>query len=288
MTERRETGEAPERKGVEHRGRRVEKEVRVAASPERVWRALADPARLAEWFVDRAEGPVEDGGTYTWFWDKAGFEVPNRVVIAEPPSRLELETAMPWGGARVLEVRISVAGGGETHVRLVDSGFREGADWDEEYEGVDSGWEMALAMMKHYVERHFGEPRTELMVERPARFEHAELPSHFSTTEGLARWLTRSGAPAAVGEPIRLELWDGRPLTGRVLARTAYEISFSWDEMDAALEVKPFGHRPGERVVMLRLAGWSMGEDRRAELEGWLEATTERLADAVSAGSSRG
>ncbi len=36
---------------------------------------------------------------------------------------------------------------GSTTVRLIQSGFREGAEWNKEYEGVNSSWKMSLAIL---------------------------------------------------------------------------------------------------------------------------------------------
>jgi hypothetical protein len=51
------------------------------------------------------------------------------------------------------------ARGGKTVVRLVHSGFDASADWDEQIEGLESGWTYFLRQLKHYLERHRGERR---------------------------------------------------------------------------------------------------------------------------------
>ena len=43
-------------------GRTLEKEVFINASPERVFRALTEPAELERWFVQKAEVELRPGG----------------------------------------------------------------------------------------------------------------------------------------------------------------------------------------------------------------------------------
>jgi hypothetical protein len=47
---------------------------------------------------------------------------------------------------------------------LVHFGFSEGADFDEQFSRVQSGWEMALASLRAYLDGHYGRPRSQFMV----------------------------------------------------------------------------------------------------------------------------
>jgi hypothetical protein len=46
---------------------------------------------------------------------------------------------------------------GVTKVRMVASGFGEGATWDSEYDGTFTGWDMLHSNMRHYLENHRGQ-----------------------------------------------------------------------------------------------------------------------------------
>ena len=48
---------------------------------------------------------------------------------------------------------------GKTRLRLVHSGFGEGAAWDNELEGITEGWQAELRSLRHYLERHRGQDR---------------------------------------------------------------------------------------------------------------------------------
>ena len=146
---------------VEHEGRTVEKATRVNADPGRVWSAWADPERIAGWFVERAVGRAEEGERVTWAWDRFGLEVEHEVVVADEPHRLVLRASGPSGAPRIQEVTLE-RDGGETIVRVVQSGFGEGRDADAAAEGADNGWVIALAMLRHYVEHWFGRSKLAL------------------------------------------------------------------------------------------------------------------------------
>ena len=48
-------------KKPEHRGRIIRSTIRTMATPEQIFEAWADPAKLAQWFPDRAEGRADRG-----------------------------------------------------------------------------------------------------------------------------------------------------------------------------------------------------------------------------------
>ena len=138
----------PESKPIEHLGRIIRAEIRTKASPQQAYDAWADPEKIAHWFPDSAEGRAEPGATITWVFDTFNYRVPYEVLVAQPPEKFTVRWNPPPGmNPGVLEVTISKEAG-DTVIRLVNSGFREGAQWDDEFEGIDSGWRMSLAKLK--------------------------------------------------------------------------------------------------------------------------------------------
>jgi uncharacterized protein YndB with AHSA1/START domain len=265
-------------------GRVIRKELRTSASPEQVWRAFADPEVLAQWFVDRATGSAQPGETITWYFDGFGIEAPQQVMEAEPGKRLVMRSkwdaasTVPW---QILDIRIAREGG-ETVLRLVHSGFAEGAAFEEEYDGVDSGWSIVLASLKHYLENWSGKPKSEVLAIRTAAFEYEDLRPLQRTGSGLSRWLTQKGVLGDVGSPVRLVLRSGRALTGRVLAMTRSECLWSWDEVNGVLELKSFGGG-GTRMLGVRAALWNASPVLVAELQRELDEAVDRLVQAVTA-----
>jgi hypothetical protein len=51
-------------------GRRLEKELFIRATPERVWRALTEKAELEQWFLTEAVVDVRPGGALRFAWQQ--------------------------------------------------------------------------------------------------------------------------------------------------------------------------------------------------------------------------
>jgi uncharacterized protein YndB with AHSA1/START domain len=144
------------------KGRSINVEIELAADRETVWRALTDPRELERWFPLKASGnPSEEGGSLALSWG-TGQEWVTRVAVLEPPAHLGFEDPVdPANPGAVSRIDFHVeARGGRTVVRLVHSGFGEGAEWDEQFTATQNGWRYFLMNLRHYLERHGGVPRT--------------------------------------------------------------------------------------------------------------------------------
>src|SRR5215207_4931048 len=183
--------------------RSISCEVRTSAPVEHAWAAWAEPKKLAHWFVDKAFGDVRPGGVMTWVFEKFGYEIPYPVLEVEQNKLLVLGGDVPGGPSFRLEITIAREGG-ETVIRLFNSGFRDGAAWDDEYQGIASGWRMSLALLRHYLENHYGTAKRSVLVLRPAALDYATILPWFTDASKLSRWLTRSGAIGAPGQPAHL------------------------------------------------------------------------------------
>lgn len=261
-------------------------QVRTAASPRQVWEAWTDPEKIAHWFVDRARGKPEVGTTFTWIFEKFGYEIPYEVVAADPEKRFALGGEIPGRGPFLLEVTIEKEGA-ETVVTLVNSGFLDGAQWDEEYEGVASGWVHALAVLRHYLENYFGRPKATLLLVRPAPYEYDALLPYYATSQGLERWLAGSASIGRTGEPFALSLVGGESVSGRLLSQSGWEVALSWKELDGVLELKGFRMGPAGRVVAIRVLSWREGLDDRglqSRFEAPLTEALERLSAVLAGG----
>lgn len=254
------------------------------ATPMQAWEAWAVPEHLSRWFTDEARGEAVAGGEIVHVFSRFGLEIPHRVLAAVPGERLVLEATSPMGLPFRQEVIVS-RDGGETTIELVHSGFGAEEDRGMEYEGVDSGWKLALALLRHYLESHWGEERAGMFVMRPAAFEYAGLQPLYREEEGLASWLTTAGSLTGkeVGDAVRLELREGGTVTGKLLADSGRELLVSWDEVDGALELKAFDMGPHGRAVCLRGSAWGMGAGEAAAWEERLGRAADRLVAALAA-----
>jgi uncharacterized protein YndB with AHSA1/START domain len=251
--------------------------VEIAATPQQVWDAWARPEHIAAWFADAAHGEPVTGGTLTHVFEKFGLEVAHQVVEAVPGERLVLDAVGPGGVPFRQEVHVRRQSG-VTVLELVHSGFDDGSDWSDEFEGIDSGWTLALALLRHYVERYFGRRRTHYFVMRPAAFTFDRLEPWFRSEQGLADWLTRSGTVGEVGERVALELRTGDRITGEVLAWSGREAAVSWSEAEGALELKAFPMGGSGNAIALRACSWSATPPPVADVEAWMTEALDRLA----------
>ncbi len=142
-------------------------EIEVSAPPERVFRALTDPAELMRWFGS-PECPVKSwkmdarlGGRYGYSTQKGSivvnnvseFECHGEIVEYDPPRLL----AYTWFGnwhddtnrRTLVRWELSSKSGG-TQVRVTHSGLSELPIARKDYSG---GWPGVLEMLKNFVEK---------------------------------------------------------------------------------------------------------------------------------------
>ncbi|QYN37088.1 SRPBCC domain-containing protein [Pseudonocardia sp. DSM 110487] len=190
--------------------RRLEKHVELDATPDEVWQAIATGPGIATWFVPHEVEP-RPGGTVEQDYG-GGFTTRGRVSAWEPGRRFAYGAfAEPEDGRPNYAYEFLVEGrdGGGTVLRFVQSGFLDGADWDDEYDSFDAGWSLFFVNLRGYL-RHFAG--------LPVRNAVA-----MSYTAGSARdiWpvvhraLGLTGHPA-VGQAITLTPDGPAPITGVV------------------------------------------------------------------------
>jgi uncharacterized protein YndB with AHSA1/START domain len=264
----------------QHRGRTIRASIRSTATREQIFESWVDPEKLAQWFPDRAEGRAVEGGVQKWFFDRFNYALPYEVYDAVPGEHLVYTGAMPGRSPFFLEIELT-SDGGSTVVTLTNSGFLDKEGWDEEYEGIASGWQMALAVLKLYAERYYGRPRRQFFAMRPAAYEYSDLLAFYTDPERLALWLTHSGRIGQAGDPYSIELRTGERASGHVLALTGWEVQLSWNEIGGALALKGFGIGNGRRAISVHGSGWDLSAERAAQLEKEFEAALERLGTAL-------
>jgi hypothetical protein len=68
----------------QHHGRVIHTSIRMKTTPMKAWEAWADPQKIANWFVDRAEGTATPGSTMKWFFDSFGYAMDVPIAEADP------------------------------------------------------------------------------------------------------------------------------------------------------------------------------------------------------------
>jgi uncharacterized protein YndB with AHSA1/START domain len=192
--------------------RTIVKEIEVVAPVEAVWKALTDGTELARWFPLEASVEPGVGGNVRLSWGPA-FEATAPLTIWEPNKRYVLEQAAPSGNPVTVEYSIE-ARGGKTLVRVTQSGFSAGSEWDEEYFGsTNYGWGFMLFNLREYLERHAGQarlvawPRVQVEMARELIYEMMAGPDGIFA-EGVVGKL-REGATYSL-RTMTGEVWSGR------------------------------------------------------------------------------
>ena len=142
--------------------RTVEAQIEVPGTPEQVWDAIATGQGITAWFVPTDCDEREGGDITQHHGPGAGMEIQARITGWEPPRRLAYETDgwVPDEGAdprrMATEFLVEARSGGTCVVRVVNSGFGSGEEWDQAIESTRAGWGPALASLRLYLEHFAG------------------------------------------------------------------------------------------------------------------------------------
>jgi uncharacterized protein YndB with AHSA1/START domain len=122
-------------------------------SPQKVWRALTEPALLAEWLLPVVEGKLEPGAAFKLQtqpypgWDGS---VNCRVLEIEPQRKLSYTWVVGDMLNTVLTFTLTPATSG-TRLSLVQSGFKP--DQKQNFGGARYGWKMMGGKLIDLLER---------------------------------------------------------------------------------------------------------------------------------------
>jgi uncharacterized protein YndB with AHSA1/START domain len=144
----------------------IRKSTHIAASIDRVWRAISDHREFGEWFKVALDQPFEAGKKSTGHMLYPGYEHIQwtaEVVAVEPPSRLvfrwhpyAIDPKVDYSSepTTLVEFTLRERDGG-TEVTVVESGFDAipAHRRDEAYRMDSNGWEQQMKNVRDYVER---------------------------------------------------------------------------------------------------------------------------------------
>jgi uncharacterized protein YndB with AHSA1/START domain len=146
---------------------RVEIEVEIAATPERVWEAIATGAGISSWFLPTDLEPGEGGAIVTHMGDTSS---PGSVTGWDPPRRFAYEEPQ-WAemaghpdaavSPLTTEFLVEARSGGTCVVRVTASAFGTGADWENEFIAeMETYFRPFFDLLRLYVERFPGQHAT--------------------------------------------------------------------------------------------------------------------------------
>lgn len=142
--------------------RRFETSLEIAAERSLVWKAIAEAGHVGRWFAPEVTMETRPGGAVRWSW-RGLFDWPLTVEQVREGEFLRLRydsSVQTDDGPAPLFVDWELEGiGGKTTLRLVHHGFGPGAEFDQEFDGISQGWPVELRSLRHYAEKHLGQPR---------------------------------------------------------------------------------------------------------------------------------
>ena len=118
----------------------------------KVFEAIADPAKMSNYFISKSSGRMEEGTTLMWSFPEFEGEFPVRVGIVRPGEYLSFTWDGEDGTALLVEVTLSTYGNDHTVVTVTEKGMpnnEAGLAW---LKGNTEGWANFLACLKAYVE----------------------------------------------------------------------------------------------------------------------------------------
>lgn len=224
-------------------GRSLDFDVEVVGTPEEVWAAIATGPGISSWYVPHTVEERRGGAATARFGPGQEMEVPGRVAEWEPPRRVVFDGGDGVEGL-AFEWTIEARNGGTCIVRLVNSGFGSGADWDGMYDGMRDGWPLFLLNLQLH-RRHF-----------PGQHATAMLPSgswSVPPERALAVLLDGLGLDHTVAPGDRIDTIDGDApdLAGTVVDVAANRLALVIDRpaTGTAFLAAERGHGPDSAEV---------------------------------------
>jgi uncharacterized protein YndB with AHSA1/START domain len=140
---------------------RIEREVVIAAPPERVWEIITQAEHVGEWFGDSAEIDLRPGGTMMLRWEKHGTHYATIDKI-EPPRYFSyrwnptVTGEKPGNDDSTLVEFTLTPHDNQTLLRVVETGFSRLQVTDdkraEQFENNSEGWAIQLQDLRAYVD----------------------------------------------------------------------------------------------------------------------------------------
>lgn len=203
--------------------RRIELEVEVAGTPDEVWRAIATGPGISSWYVPHVVEEREGGAAHASFGDGPEMQIPGVVAAWEPPHRIVF-TGVERGVGLAFEWLVEARDGGSCVVRLVNSGFGTGEEWDAQYDAMKEGWRLFLLNLRLHLAHFPGRDATSMLPMAMWPGTQLEVWERLAAALGLA-------AEPTVGQRVRLAAGaDGPVLAGTVVEAASWRLALLVDE----------------------------------------------------------
>jgi uncharacterized protein YndB with AHSA1/START domain len=242
--------------------RAVELTLEIDARQEEVWRALTESREIVRWFAPDAKVTPGKGGSVWLSWG-GDWEGDSRIEIWDPPRHLRTVADAPPYDAdgkpakdlAPLPIALDYfleGQGGTTRLRLVHSGFGQGAAWDDELEGVSRGWAFELRSLRHYLVRHPGRERRMAWARATTPLPSAQ--AWRTLADGYLGGFAIEGR--SEGDPYEIRTATGEVLAGKVHVVVPAGFAGTAAGFGDGLFRVWVDSAAGERMVLVALSAW--------------------------------
>lgn len=121
-----------------------------------MWEAIATGPGISSWYVPTEVTQEAGGAMVQHFGAGPDMTVPGTVTVWEPPARVRFEGGSP-AGTLAFEWLVAARDESSCVVRLINSGFADGAEWDAMYDGMADGWPLFLRNLRLHLEHFAGQ-----------------------------------------------------------------------------------------------------------------------------------
>ena len=188
--------------------RSIRLETEVPGTPEQVWEAIATGPGITAWFVPAKVDGREGGAIELDFGTGFGTDR-GRITAWDPPHRFVGVVENEGRPAFACEWLVEARDGATCVVRLVNSGFGGGSEWDAELDATEAGWRLFLYNLRLYLTHFPGQRCSSILVNGMSTGPVATAFDAMEAALGL-----ESGARE--GERVTATADDAPPLAGVV------------------------------------------------------------------------
>jgi uncharacterized protein YndB with AHSA1/START domain len=244
--------------------RAIELDVEVPGTPEEVWEAVASGPGITAWFVPaRVDGRLE-GTVELDFGPGYGTETA-RITAWDPPRRFVAEVVNQGRPTFAMEWLVEARDGGACVVRLINSGFGAGAEWDAEYDATQAGWRLFLDNLRLYLTHFPGQRCSSVLVNGRAAGPPERVFGDLAAALGLP-------AGAGQGEWVEVTAPDAPALAGVVERATGNMLTLLLEKPGpgvAFVAAEPVGDGSAHASVYTYLFGDGAAERAASDEPAW-------------------
>jgi uncharacterized protein YndB with AHSA1/START domain len=124
---------------------------RILRPVDEVFDAVVDPAKMSQYFISSASGPIEEGRRITWAFDDVGTKVEIDVISVKTGREIVYESSALGQKLRTT-ITFEADGADATVVTIKDSSFEMTDDGVKRALGQNAGWTYTLCGLKAYVQ----------------------------------------------------------------------------------------------------------------------------------------